>query len=547
VNLVTINDDDDQPDENADVPPLPPDPAGVPRTLRALVEDLPHDTDPDTGRLLLRAAPPEELKKRLLALAHGHPLSPHGGRLRTAQILQSAISWPNLFRDVVNHVDHCSACQKEKTKRPDLWSFSTAVFQPLHTLYVDHLGPLHPQWNGNNYILCLMDRGSHWLELVPVPDTTAETTANAIYHRWICEHGVPVDLVSDGGPAFDNGTLDEVCKILRIRKLVNAPRAYQAHGFIERAIQFTVHQLRMVFKEADQDWASRAPDVQFFHNTSPSSSLGISPFEALHGFAPRNHLQALLNEPGPLLTGSEPLAFARTLVMRHKQVVADFTRVEKAAYEKAQATSRHHTATPPQFDPGDYVLYLLPQPNKLQSPWTGPWLVESKTNEMEYLLTDLNDPTIHQRASARHLHHFNSDCSLEELKAEALPPGHYLVEQVLGHTTTPDGKLWVRLKYFGYHEYDAEDPRGWTLLERAAEATAVKEYCEAHALPIPGRRRRPAPARPAPIAPAADRAPVPAVAPPLPPAAPAAPAPHPTPAHEHGTRYARRATGVASH
>jgi hypothetical protein len=75
----------------------------------------------------------------------------------------------------------------------------------------------------------------------------------------------------------------------------------------------------------------------------------------------------------------------------------------------------------------------------------------------------------------------------------------------------------------------------------------VKEYCEAHALPIPGRRRRPAPARPAPIAPAADRAPVPAVAPPLPPAAPAAPAPHPTPAHEHGTRYARRATGVASH
>ena len=46
---------------------------------------------------------------------------------------------------------------------------------PMDRFSIDVLGPLPRTARGNKYILVVMDYFSRWVEILPVPDHTAET------------------------------------------------------------------------------------------------------------------------------------------------------------------------------------------------------------------------------------------------------------------------------------------------------------------------------------------------------------------------------------
>ena len=48
---------------------------------------------------------------------------------------------------------------------------------PMDRFSIDVLGPLPRTPRGNKYILVVMDYFSKWVEILPVPDHTAETYA----------------------------------------------------------------------------------------------------------------------------------------------------------------------------------------------------------------------------------------------------------------------------------------------------------------------------------------------------------------------------------
>ncbi len=49
------------------------------------------------------------------------------------------------------------------------------------------------------YIMCITDAFSKYVELVAIPDKSATTVASALFSRWLCRHGLPLEIVSDGG------------------------------------------------------------------------------------------------------------------------------------------------------------------------------------------------------------------------------------------------------------------------------------------------------------------------------------------------------------
>ncbi len=51
---------------------------------------------------------------------------------------------------------------------------------------------------GKKFILCITDAFTKYVELVALPNKEAATVAEAIFDKWICWFGTPLDLVTWG-------------------------------------------------------------------------------------------------------------------------------------------------------------------------------------------------------------------------------------------------------------------------------------------------------------------------------------------------------------
>ncbi len=66
--------------------------------------------------------------------------------------------------------------------------------------------------------MCVTDAFSKFAELIAIPDKHAETVANALYTRWLCRHGLPLEIVSDQGKEFCNEVVDKLLELLKVKK-----------------------------------------------------------------------------------------------------------------------------------------------------------------------------------------------------------------------------------------------------------------------------------------------------------------------------------------
>ena len=80
-----------------------------------------------------------------------------------------------------------------------------------------------------------MDYLTKWPEVFPVPAQTAETIAQALVEV-ISRHGVPAKLLSDRGANFLSDILQEVYKLLGIKKANTSAYHPQSDGLVERWI-----------------------------------------------------------------------------------------------------------------------------------------------------------------------------------------------------------------------------------------------------------------------------------------------------------------------
>jgi hypothetical protein len=71
--------------------------------------------------------------------------------------------------------------------------------------------------------MCITDVFSKYVELVAIPDKSASTVASALFSRWLCRHGLPIEIVSDGGKEFCNEIVNEMHKLMSIKNTTTSP------------------------------------------------------------------------------------------------------------------------------------------------------------------------------------------------------------------------------------------------------------------------------------------------------------------------------------
>ena len=89
-------------------------------------------------------------------------------------------------------------------------------------------------YEGNNYILVITDYFTKWVEVIALPDWTAETTCKALVDKIINYHGPPRVIVTDRGTNFTSELFNHLCKALKTKHCTTTAYHPQTNGLTER-------------------------------------------------------------------------------------------------------------------------------------------------------------------------------------------------------------------------------------------------------------------------------------------------------------------------
>ena len=106
--------------------------------------------------------------------------------------------------------------------------------EPLESVHIDFLGPLSKTEQGNDHILMILDQFTKWVECIPLPNQTAEMTAQAIVRDFFTRFGYPFQILSDQGRNLKSKLFSALCEAMQIHKTKTTPYRPSCNDQVEQ-------------------------------------------------------------------------------------------------------------------------------------------------------------------------------------------------------------------------------------------------------------------------------------------------------------------------
>ena len=119
------------------------------------------------------------------------------------------------------------------------------------------------------------------------PNHTAKTVSKFLYQGYISIFGALARLLSDSGANFISSIIDEMCKLLSMKKLQTMSYHPQTNGLVERSHQTTVQMIRKLREDKKADWPGHLAEIVHAYNATQSAMMGYSPQYLMFGCWPR--------------------------------------------------------------------------------------------------------------------------------------------------------------------------------------------------------------------------------------------------------------------
>lgn len=114
-------------------------------------------------------------------------------------------------------------------------------------------------------------------------DQKAETIAKHFVEGVVCRHRIPEQLLSDRGPNFLSGLIQEVCKPLGVNKVNTSGYHPQTDGLVEKFNSTLISMVAKSCEVEDRDWDQQLPYLLQAYRVSAQESTRESPFFLLYG------------------------------------------------------------------------------------------------------------------------------------------------------------------------------------------------------------------------------------------------------------------------
>ena len=148
------------------------------------------------------------VRSALLWDYHDSPFAGHLGvnMYKTLHNLQRSFWWQGMFTDISNYICTCVSCQRSKRSATK----PAGLLQPLHvpqgpwdSVSTDFITGLPKTKAGFDAIVVFVDRLTKYVHLAAsTTKCTAQTWAELFMQHVFCNHGCPLEVISDRGPQF---------------------------------------------------------------------------------------------------------------------------------------------------------------------------------------------------------------------------------------------------------------------------------------------------------------------------------------------------------
>jgi len=431
------------------------------------------------GRIVV---PTSALQQRVLEMHH----APHGLHLGHRQVIDSAKRsswWATLEADAEALTHGCPQCQygniatgtgKVGTLYP------STPWAPLASLYVDYVGPFvgscpdFVETAPHSFILVGVDAFTRVVLLRSYERADGHSSCNFL-EAWAARYGMPHTIRSDRGSHFNNRPFRALCKENNIDYIPGVSYHHRGQGVVERLIKEVTRMLVKSTYPAFDKWATgdRMERMTRVINETPHGVLGMSPFEAAHGVAPRSTARAALGLPAEVF---ESIAAFHRRLLRVQELVL-FNSAFGQLCNKRDHDRTHRPAG--KFQRGAYVMVRSERkPHKLAPAGEGPFIVDHEEPGDMYvihrLLADRDVRTVH----VSRLTPFEMALTSEHAEAlrtynggvEGEDSEWALVSAVLKDRARPDGRYEFLVRWVGH-----EKP-SWVHGYNLRRITAFREY-----------------------------------------------------------------------
>ncbi|GBM62057.1 Transposon Tf2-9 polyprotein, partial [Araneus ventricosus] len=209
---------------------------------------------------------PESMRREILNRLH----EGHFGIVKTISMARTCVLWPGISKDIKEMIEKCPVCAKfqignaPEPEMPHEFPTSTWVKITIDFLY----------FSGKNYVE-VVDYYSKFIEVQLISSLQATVVIPAIKFIF-ARHGIPLELISDGGPPFNSRDFGCFAKSWKFKHVKVSARYPKSDGQVERIIQI----VKQIFRKTLAD--SKDPYLALLlYRATPVLGSIYSPAELL--------------------------------------------------------------------------------------------------------------------------------------------------------------------------------------------------------------------------------------------------------------------------
>ena len=348
------------------------------------------------GGLRWQVYVPPNSRRGIFQEVHAGVVGGHLGLEKTLSRIQERFFWPGMTKDVKLWCEVCEKCQRRKppSKKKRAQMQVVVAEEPWARVAMDMMGPLPLTTRGHRYILVIADYFSKWVEAFPMENGEAVTAARLLVREVVCRFGTPRVLHSDQGRNFEADVMQELCRLLGIKKTRTTPYHPQADGMVERFNRTLEAMLGTVVEEDQSDWDEQIPFVLAAYRASSHASTGFSPNFLMMGREVTLPVEVMYGRTPGLTEENQRGEAAYAADVRER-----LREAHRVAYERMgrmaerQKRYRDNGVAHITYPVGSFVWMFHPVARKGLTPklrnfWTGPWEVEEQLSDVVYRIRD---------------------------------------------------------------------------------------------------------------------------------------------------------------
>ena len=327
---------------------------------------------------------PSEYKERLLEDYHAGVMLGHFSGPKIYKTISRQWWWDHMYQDIINYVRNCPQC-----------AIATGVGRrqspPMKSIPVDHpfqivgidIMELPLTTNGNWYAIVFQDLFTKWPMVYATPDQKAMRIAKLLAEEIVPMFGVPEALLSDRGTNLLSCLMQDVCKLLGIKKLNTTAHHPQCNGMVERFNRTLKTMLRKHVSKFGMQWDTYLSGALWAYRNTPHSSTGEKPSFLLFGLDCRHPTEAA-TLPTTSPNATEVTDYREELVLNLSSARALAAKTISKAQQNQRVQYDRHTSSS-KLRVGDWILIYFPQDetgkhHKLSRPWHGPYRIISRND-----------------------------------------------------------------------------------------------------------------------------------------------------------------------